>query len=415
MIESIFNGILYTFLFITLYFEVFLLITFFEERGRITEANSKKKNKLTHYPTATIIVPCWNEEKTVSKTIHSLLLLNYPKTKLNIFIVDDGSTDNTWNVIQKFANNPQITLIKKENGGKHTAVNLGISESTSEIIGCLDADSYVDKDALQEIARAFNEDRDTMAVIPSIIVHEPKTILQKMQKTEYNIGVFLRRMLSTLDAIQVTPGPFSFIRRTVFEKIGMYKNAHNTEDMEFALRMQSHHMRIRNVHNAHVYTTAPDTLYKLYRQRLRWVYGSMKNTLDYRFMMFQRKYGILGMLTLPLSFFAVFIFLYNFGFIFFHLIKSVVNKIIEISITGLSFALPSFDSFFFNTDFMALLGYVFLGLAFVIIWNGTRIAEGGFRPTFGIFYFLVLYGIVAPLWMTRAVINLVLSRNTNWR
>lgn len=415
MIEGIFNGILYTFLFVTLYFEVFLLITFFEERGRIAEADNPKKGKLTYYPTATIIVPCWNEEKTVSKTIHSLLRLDYPKNKFNIFIVDDGSTDKTWEVVQKFSNNPQITLIRKENGGKHTAVNLGISESTSEIIGCLDADSYVDKDALREIARAFNEDRDAMAIIPSIIVHEPKTIFQKMQKTEYNIGVFLRRMLSSIDALQVTPGPFSFIRRTVFEKIGMYKNAHNTEDMEFALRMQSHHMRIRNVHNAHVYTTAPDTLYKLYRQRLRWVYGSMKNTLDYRFMMFQRKYGILGMLTLPLSFFAVFIFLYNFGFLFFHFIKTVINKIIEISVTGLSFALPNFDSFFFNTDFMALLGYVFLGLALVIIWNGTMIAEGRFRPTTGVFYFIILYGIVAPLWLSRAVWNLLFAQSTKWR
>jgi cellulose synthase/poly-beta-1,6-N-acetylglucosamine synthase-like glycosyltransferase len=415
MIESFFNGILYAFLFVTLYFEVFLLITFFEERGRIAEADNPKKSKLTYYPTATIIVPCWNEERTVSKTIHSLLRLDYPKNKFNIFIVDDGSTDKTWDVVQKFANNPQITLIRKENGGKHTAVNLGISESTSEIIGCLDADSYVDKDALREIARAFNEDRDAMAIIPSIIVHEPKTIFQKMQKTEYNIGVFLRRMLSSIDALQVTPGPFSFIRRSVFEKIGMYKNAHNTEDMEFALRMQSHHMRIRNVHNAHVYTTAPDTLYKLYRQRLRWVYGSMKNTLDYRFMMFQRKYGILGMLTLPLSFFAVFIFLYNFGFLFFHFVKTIIEKIIEISVTGISFALPNFDSFFFNTDFMALLGYVFLGLAFVIIWNGTMIAEGRFRPTTGVFYFIILYGIVAPLWLSRAVWNLLFAQSTKWR
>ncbi len=413
MVEIFFNSILYVFLFFTLYIQVFLLITFFEERDKL--AAKPINRKLSYYPSATIIVPCWNEEKTVSKTIHSLLHLNYPKSKLKIFIVDDGSTDDTWNVLQKFKNDPQVTLIKKENGGKHTAVNLAILQTSSEIIGCLDADSYVEINALLEIANAFNEDPEIMSVTPVIIVHEPKTIFQKMQKTEYHISAFIRRMLSPIDAIQVTPGPFSFFRREVFEKIGLYKKAHNTEDMEFALRMQSHHMRIRNAHMAYVYTSAPDTLRKLYRQRLRWAYGGMKNTLDYRFMIFSRKYGILGMLTLPLSFFGVFIFLYNFGFILFHAVRNIIDKIIEISIIGISFAVPNFDLFFLNTDLMALLAYVFLGLGLVIIWNGTRLAEGRFRPTMGIFYFLVLYGIIAPFWFTRAIINLVFSRNTKWR
>lgn len=413
MLETITNGILYVFLFFTLYMEVFFLVTFSEERAKMTKKHGDEK--LSYYPSTTIIVPCWNEESTVSKTIDSLLALNYPKDKLNIFIVDDGSTDRTWEVIQKFKDNPQVTLIKKENGGKHTAVNLAIQESTSEIIGCLDADSFVDKNALREMARAFNEDKDIMAVTPVLVVHEPKTILQKMQETEYYTGAFLKRMLSPLDAINVTPGPFSIFRREVFEKIGPYKKAHNTEDIEIALRMQANHMRIRNVHTAHVFTTAPETLYKLYKQRLRWAYGTMKNTLDYRFMLFKREYGILGMITLPLSFFGVFIFLYNFGFLAFHVVKNLIDKFIAVSTVGFSYVIPHIDIFFFNTDFMVLLSYVFLGLALIIIWNGTKLALGRFRPTAGIFYFLFLYGIVAPIWFTRAVINVALSRGSSWR
>ncbi len=413
MFETFFDSILYSFLFVTLYLEVFFLITFFEERLKLAVKSSSAK--LSHYPSTTIIVPCWNEEKTVSKTVDSLLALHYPKDKLQIFIIDDGSTDRTWEVVQKFANNPQIKLFHKENGGKHTAVNLGIENSTSALIGCLDADSFVDKDALHEIARSFNEDPEMMAATPILIVHEPKTILQKMQKTEYHTGAFLKRMLSPLDAINVTPGPFSIFRREVYKKIGLYKKAHNTEDMEFALRMQKHHMRIRNVHTALVHTTAPGTLYKLYRQRLRWAYGIMKNTLDYRFMIFRREYGILGMITLPLSFFGVFIFLYNFSFVAFHATRALADKALQISTVGLSFALPRFDSFFFNTNFMAILSYVFLGLGLVIIWNGTKLAEGRFRPSMGIFYYIFLYGIVAPIWFTRAVINLAFSRGTKWR
>lgn len=413
MIESILNYILYTFLFLTLYMEVFFLITFFEERAKLTRPQTN--DALPYYPSATIIVPCWNEESTVTKTVESLLALNYPKDKLNIFIVDDGSTDHTWEVIQKFKSNPQVTLIKKENGGKHTAVNLAIQESTSEIVGCLDADSFVEKNALREMARAFNEDKDIMAVTPVLAVHEPKTVLQKMQETEYYTGAFLKRMLSPLDAINVTPGPFSLFRREVFSKIGLYRKAHNTEDIEIALRMQANHMRIRNVHTAHVYTSAPGTLYKLYRQRLRWAYGTMKNTLDYRFMLFRREYGILGMITLPISFFGVFIFLYNFGFAAYHVVLGIIDRIIGVSTVGVSFIVPRLDFFYFNTDFVALLSYIFLGLALVIIWNGTKLALGEFRPTAGIFYFIFLYGIVAPIWFTRAVFNVAFSRTSSWR
>lgn len=411
--ETFFDSILYVFLFLTLYLEVFFLITFFEERLKLSTKSTT--SKLSYYPTATIIVPCWNEEKTVSKTIDSLLSLHYPKERLQIFIVDDGSTDNTWNMIQKYASNPNVKLFQKENGGKHTAVNLGIKNSGSELIGCLDADSFVDKDALHEIASAFNEDTYMMAAIPTIIIDEPKTILQKMQKTEYHTVAFFKRMLSPLDAITVTPGPFSFFRKEVFEKIGLFKKAHNTEDMEMALRMQSNNMRIRNVHTARVHTEGPATLYKLYRQRLRWAYGGMKNTLDYRFMIFRRKYGMLGMITLPLAFFGIFIFLYNFAFVIFHIARMVAIKAIEIGTIGFTFAFPQVDSFFINTEFMSILSYIFLGLGMVIIWNGVKLAEGRFRPSMGIFYFITLYGIVAPIWLTRAVFNLAFSRNTNWR
>lgn len=413
MVETFFNSILYVFLFFTLYLEVFFLITFFEERLKL--GTEKLKEKLSYYPTVTIIVPCWNEETTVVRTVESLLRLNYPKSKLEISVIDDGSTDKTWEVVQKFIGNPQVKLFHKENGGKHTAVNYGIENSTAELIGCLDADSFVDKDALHEIVAAFNEDPKMMAATPMLVVHEPKTVLQKMQKTEYHAGAFLKRLLSPLDAINVTPGPFSIFRHEVFKEIGLYKKAHNTEDMEFALRMQTHHMRIRNVHTAQVHTRTPDTLYKLYRQRLRWAYGIMKNTLDYRFMMFRREYGILGMITLPLSFFGVFIFLYNFGFFAYHIVRVIIDKAIQISTVGFLSALPRTDTFFFNTDFMTILSYVFIGMALIIVWNGVKLAEGRFRPSSGIFYFIFLYGIVAPIWLIRAVINVIFSRGTSWR
>ncbi|MDD5152685.1 MAG: glycosyltransferase [Candidatus Pacebacteria bacterium] len=413
MIPTILTSILYVFLFVTLYLQVFFIITFFEEREGL--ALAPKKTKLSYYPSTTIIIPCWNEEKTVGATIRSVLNLNYPKNKLNIVVVDDGSTDKTAEVAESFTKNPQITLIKKENGGKDTALNTAIATIKTELIGCLDADSFVDKDALTEIARAFNGDPLLMAATPMLIIHEPKTIIQKMQKTEYHLGAFLKRMLSSSDGLNVTPGPLSIFRKEVFEKIGLYKKAHNVEDMEFALRMQANHMRIRNIHTAHVYTSGPKTLYRLYKQRLRWTYGTMKNTIDYRFMIFKREYGVLGMITLPLSFVGVFIFLYNFGFMLFRIGHTAFDKITQISVVGPSLTLPTFDSFFFNTNVMAILWYVFLFISLAFIWHGVKLAEGRFRPSMSIVYFIVLYMLIAPLWITRTIFNLAFSQSTTWR
>ena len=100
-----------------------MLLTYFEGREKDTklaniDAVGLSRSRL---PSVSVIVPAWNEEKTILKTIFSILKLNYPTEKLKIFIVDDGSTDKTWNVVQRFANNKQVTLLQKENGFYRTA------------------------------------------------------------------------------------------------------------------------------------------------------------------------------------------------------------------------------------------------------------------------------------------------------
>ncbi|HXK31708.1 MAG TPA: glycosyltransferase family 2 protein, partial [Candidatus Paceibacterota bacterium] len=119
-----------------LYFEVFLLISFFEKRP------SKKSDAVPRrFPTVSIIVPCYNEERTIAATVQSLLALEYPKKKLDIVVVDDGSTDGTRTIAERFAKKyPQVRYFYKENGGKYTALNFGIEVSHGNIVGCLDAD-----------------------------------------------------------------------------------------------------------------------------------------------------------------------------------------------------------------------------------------------------------------------------------
>jgi len=399
-------------LFIALYVEVFFLITYFEFKDK--EKETEKIFTPVKYPSVSVIVPVWNEETTVLKTIFSLLKLNYPKDRLSIFIVDDGSTDNTWKVVQRFARNKQIKLLKKENGGKHTALNYALEFVDSDLVGCLDADSYVHPEALKRIVAKF-EDSEVMAVTPSVKIFEPRGILGLIQKSEYIFGIFLRKVFSYLNALYITPGPFSIFRRDVFRKIGGYKKAHNTEDMEIAMRMQKNNMKIGNVSNAFIYTVAPTNLFKLYKQRLRWVYGFIKNAIDYRSMFFKPQYGNLGMVVLPAASFSVFSTMYFFGSMILSWINSLIKTINEISTVGINFKGFNFDLFYFNTDVIVFVSLIAVLGTLLIIVTSRGLAEE--KHKFGIdsVFFLMFYTLLAPLWMTKAIYNVVFSQKTKWR
>ncbi|MFZ2523058.1 MAG: glycosyltransferase [Minisyncoccia bacterium] len=410
------TAITYVFLFLSLNFEVFLLITYFENRLNIKEEEKQSERKLSKYPSVAIIVPCWNEGETVSKTVHSLLKLDYPKNKLKIVVVDDGSTDNTWEMVQKFKNNPQIQLFTKENGGKFTALNFGMAHTQSDLVGCLDADSYVHKDALKKIVTYF-ENKKTMAVAPSIKLWEPKTVLQLLQKVEYAFGIFTRKMYHYMHAIYITPGPFSIFRREVFEKLGPYKHAHNTEDIEIALRMQKAGMKLAHAHNAFVYTVPPKTLPKLLKQRVRWSYGFIKNATDYRDMFFKKQYGNVGLLILPMASISVVSVLFVSTVSVITIVQNMFDYFIRVRTVGFNFDLDlfSFDWFYVNTQLIALVGVVVSLASITMILMSKRMSEGKYDLGLDLIYYLALYIFIAPLWMGKAALNAIFGVKTSWR
>lgn len=414
--ESITNSITYLFLFLSLNFEVFLLITYFENRLNIKEEEKLSSRVLKKYPSVSIIVPCWNEESTVSKTIHSLLNLDYPKDKLKIMVVDDGSTDNTWQVVQKFKNNPRIELYTKENGGKYTALNFGLSKNNSDLVGCLDADSYVHKDALKKIVTYF-EDKETMAVAPSIKLWEPKNFLQLLQKVEYGFGIFTRKMFHYMKAIYITPGPFSIFRKSVFEKLGGYEHAHNTEDIQIALRMQKNGMKIVHAHNAYVYTVPPKTVKKLLKQRVRWSYGFIKNAYDFRDMFFKKQYGNVGMLILPMASLSVVSVLFVSTVSVISIISNLITTISRIQTVGFDYSLNimNFDWFYINTQVIALIGVVVALGSILMILMSKRMSEGKLDIGMDLVYYLALYVFIAPLWYGKALFNAIFGVKSSWR
>lgn len=179
-----------------------------------------------------------------------------------------------------------------------------MKKCSGELVGGLDADSFVTSKALKRMIGYF-DDEDVMAVTPSLKVYKPKKVLQKIQMIEYLIGVFLRKIFALLGSINVTPGPFSIYRKSFFDKNGGWDEDNITEDIEIAFRIQSKNYLIENSETATVYTVSPASFKGLFSQRIRWYVGGLQNALDYRHL-FGTKHGNLGLFILPGSFISVF-------------------------------------------------------------------------------------------------------------
>ncbi|HWC57990.1 MAG TPA: glycosyltransferase [Candidatus Paceibacterota bacterium] len=402
----------YAITFLALYVQVFLFVTYLE-RWKTLAKEAVDPPTLSRFPTVAVIVPCWNEEATIHGTVESLLALDYPKDKLTIVVVDDGSTDTTWQEMNRYVDHPQVSIFHKENGGKHTAVNYGIEHTQSEFVSCLDADSFVAPDALVRIMHMFEVTPSLMAIAPSIIVYRPRTFIQKIQKVEYNMGIFVKKMLAYLGAIHVTPGPFSVFRREVFDRLGGFRKAHNTEDMEIAFRMQQAHMPIGHCHTAHVYTVAPDTLRKLFRQRVRWIYGFIQNTFDYRHMIFKKTYGNFSFFTLPSGVVSITSAVYIFFILVYDMIVWIVEKIARWRIVGVSVGHGSFSWFYINVQTIVIISVVLYGIIAIITYIGSRL--GRQKMSIHILSYIVVYSIVAPFWLMKALWGTVSARKPSWR
>lgn len=413
MIVTVLQGLMYPFLFLSMYFQVLLLISFFENKKKIDE---EEYHGITHFPTVTIAVPCWNEERTLAATLDSLVSLDYPKDRVSIFVVDDGSADETLAIAKTYEEKYPglITAIYKENGGKHTAVNLALERSTSDLFGCLDADSFVAPHTLKTIVSYFENNKEIMAVTPCIHIRKPKTFVQRMQAIEYLMGVFVRKAFGSLDAIQVTPGPFSIFKKEVFEKIGNYHKAHNTEDFEITLRMHKAHLKIANSHKALVYTIGPSTARGYFYQRLRWARGFLENAIDYRELFFKKEYGNFGMFTLPMAFIFVFYGLYAAVFTSYTIGKEIFHVLERWATVGMHLKMPTFDIFYLNTNIMSFIVMTMFTMFLLVLYISNTLTDDRQQFYRNFPFFFVMYPFFVPLYLGKAIFDTFFKRKNEW-
>ena len=401
------------FVYIAVYFGlftgIFFIFTFFENLDGV------KPKLARRFPKVSVIVPAYNEETTIKGTVYSLLSLDYPKDKLEIIIVDDGSTDNTLKIAKEFEKKG-VRVFSKENGGKGVALNFGLSKSSGELVGCLDADSYVMSNALKKMVGYFEEE-DIMAVTPSIKVWKDNNFLQKVQRVEYMMGVFLRKVFSYLDSIHVTPGPFTIYRKYFFDKYGGYDEGNLTEDIEVALRIQRQGYRIENVMDANVYTIGPQTLKSLQRQRNRWYVGFINNVMNYKDL-FGIKHGNLGLLVLPSAFISVSLSIILFGYAVGKFITNSIQNYLNYSSIGFDFFplvdAPKLDIFFVDFSPVRILAFFSLLVGITMILFSKKYSKEGEKIGITYFLYLLTYWIFFAVWWIIALSLKIFKKRVAW-
>jgi cellulose synthase/poly-beta-1,6-N-acetylglucosamine synthase-like glycosyltransferase len=392
-----------------LFTATFFLLTLFENLTRLKNPTPPQR-----LPSVTVVVPAYNEELTIEKTVRSLLSLDYPRKLLKIIVIDDGSTDRTFEIARRFEAQG-VEVFTKKNAGKAAALNFAIRKSDTELFGALDADSFVQPDALRKMVGYF-KDCKVMAVTPSLKVYQPISTLQKIQYIEYLIGIFLRKVFAWLDSIHVTPGPFTIYRKKFFDKHGGYDENNLTEDIEVALRIQEHHYRIENSADATVYTVSPSRFGPLLKQRMRWYIGFTENVARYR-KIFSRKYGDLGMFILPASFISVSLVIVTMFYTIFRIVESTIKKYNNWKAVNYEFWKLRWwntDLFYINIDALLIFSLIALILGISIIYIAKRMSHEQTRiKTFYVFYLMVYWMLFGFWWLASGAFS-VLGKKVSW-
>jgi len=250
----------------------------------------------TYKPRVSIIVPAYNEEKVLARTLEALLEAEYANKE--IIVVDDGSKDNTYSVASEFSRRG-VKVVRRLNGGKFAALNTGIAVSSGEIIMTVDADSMVARAAITEMVRGF-EDPQVGGVAGNLKVFNRNNLLTKLQALEYIVQIqIVRRAFENFGSLTVASGAFSAFRKSALEEAGYYDPDYLLEDFDITIKMLKSHQVLHGSNEAVCYTEAPETLRDVYRQRLSWFRGDFQNFWKHRDAFFNPRFGIMSKLTFP--------------------------------------------------------------------------------------------------------------------
>ncbi len=325
---------------------VLLLISLFRgwlQRRGAPQAPADLLSRVAVIPPVTLLAPAHNEQATITDSIHSLLALQYPK--LEVIVINDGSTDGTLAVLNDafalrkadllpYSDIPvqviravyistfdsRLLVIDKAQGGKSDALNAGLNFSRTPWVCCVDADSVLEPDALLRAMRPALDDNTVVASSGIVRIANgcsigggrvlsvglPVQKLARFQVVEYLQDFLTGRIgWSWLNGLLIVSGAFGLFRAATLRAIGGYSRETVTEDMELVVRIHRYYRerkepyRVVFVPDPVCWTEVPVSTASLRRQRRRWHRGLMEVLVLHRSAFFSRSSGLLGWLVLP--------------------------------------------------------------------------------------------------------------------
>jgi cellulose synthase/poly-beta-1,6-N-acetylglucosamine synthase-like glycosyltransferase/spore germination protein YaaH/peptidoglycan/xylan/chitin deacetylase (PgdA/CDA1 family) len=249
-------------------------------------------------PLISVLIPCFNEEKVIVESVRRILASQWKH--LEVLVLDDGSRDATSAVVRAaYGDEPRVSLLTFENGGKARALNRGLRQTRGDIVVALDADTLFLPDTLPRLARWFVDPR-VGAVAGNAMVGNRLNLITRWQALEYVTAQNLeRRALAALGAVTVVPGAVGAWRRLVLTALGGYPSDTLAEDQDLTLAVQRAGWRVEFDSTARAYTEAPDTVRGLLNQRFRWSFGTLQCLWKHRSALFNPKRPVLGFVALP--------------------------------------------------------------------------------------------------------------------
>lgn len=293
------KGIIITFMFFVVFKNyIFLIVNPWykvkETQRYIHQVLKRRKSNLPDNDNlkVSVIIPAWNEEVGILKTIKSVLLNGYDN--IQVVVVNDGSTDQSDTIVKNFIQNLQekhpklaqkITYKYQPNGGKGVALNTGIYLADGDIILTVDADSMLKKGAIKKLT-TYYLDPQIMAVVGNVKVTNTQTVIGLLQHLEYHFGFYNKRAHSLLGAEYIFGGACASFRADVFRTIGVFDTENKTEDIEMSMRTRFNGMQSTYAEDVICYTEGASDIIGLIKQRVRWKKGRIDTFIKYRSLFF---------------------------------------------------------------------------------------------------------------------------------
>lgn len=254
----------------------------------------KKRKVSTYQPKVSVVIPAYNEGKSIISCIGSVAGSDYPKDKLEIIVINDGSTDNSLEILSKYAaenTNVNFKFFSQPNSGKAHALNNGIKNyAAGELIMCLDGDSMVVKDSIKNAVRYFREPQ-VMALASNLKIRKNRGFLNLIQRFEYAVSYQMKKAQTLFNIEYIIGGVGSMFRRSILEKVFFYDTNTVTEDIDLTLKILRHgNKKFRVIYGSDVvtFTQGALTVRDLIKQRYRWKWGRYQTFLKNKDLFFSR-------------------------------------------------------------------------------------------------------------------------------